>query len=132
LKYDPIIHLQLFPPSLSRALSLSPLHPLPPHPPATLCYTSISRLSLDLSLSCALSLSHGSETPLLLFFEWGPSFISASRVSPSESLTYGVTKMPFLWMSLLEDGDVVTFLDPDAKPGWNAGFRANWLLWRLV
>ena len=35
MKYDPIIHLQLFPPSLSRALSLSPLHPLPPHPPAT-------------------------------------------------------------------------------------------------
>ncbi|QCE03253.1 hypothetical protein DEO72_LG8g1277 [Vigna unguiculata] len=80
-----------------------------------MCYTSISRLSLALSL--VRSLSHGSETPLLLFFEWGPSFISASRVSPSESLAYGVTKTPFLWMSLSEDGDVVTFLDPDAKPG---------------
>jgi len=67
----------------------------------------------------------GSETPLLLFFEWGPSFISASRVSPSESLAYGVTKTPFLWMSLSEDGDVVTFLDPDGKPGVERGIQSE-------
>ncbi|CAJ1972801.1 unnamed protein product [Sphenostylis stenocarpa] len=59
----------------------------------------------------------GPGTPSLLFFEWGPSFISASRVSPSKSVSYGVTKTPFLWMSLSEEGHAVTFLDPDGKPG---------------
>ncbi|XP_047168980.1 F-box protein At3g12350 [Vigna umbellata] len=63
--------------------------------------------------------------PLLLFFEWGPSFISASRVSPSESLAYGVTKTPFLWMSLSEEGDVVTFLDPDGKPDGERGIQSE-------
>ncbi|KAG4953602.1 hypothetical protein JHK87_039196 [Glycine soja] len=59
----------------------------------------------------------GTGIPSLLFFEWGPSFISASRVSPSDSdsNTYGVTKTPFLWMSLSEEGHVVTFLDPDGR-----------------
>ncbi|TKY57901.1 F-box protein [Spatholobus suberectus] len=59
----------------------------------------------------------GTRSPSLLFFEWGPSFVSASRVSPSRSVTYGVTKTPFLWMSLSEEGHVVSFLDSDGRPG---------------
>ncbi|KAK7383229.1 hypothetical protein VNO78_28903 [Psophocarpus tetragonolobus] len=58
----------------------------------------------------------GPGAPSLLFFEWGPSFISASRVSPSNSLSYAVTKTPFLWMTLSDEGHLVTLLDPDGRP----------------
>ncbi|KAL5185516.1 F-box protein [Glycine soja] len=69
----------------------------------------------------------GTGIPSLLFFEWGPSFISASRVSPSasdsNSVTYGVTKTPFLWMSLSEEGHVVTYLDPDGRSDFKPEIR---------
>ncbi|TKY47907.1 F-box protein [Spatholobus suberectus] len=32
------------------------------------------------------------------------------------SVTYGVTKISFLWMSLFEEGHVVSFLDLDGRP----------------
>ncbi|XP_030537853.2 F-box protein At3g12350 [Rhodamnia argentea] len=55
--------------------------------------------------------------PPLVSFEWGPSFVAGSRVSPSEDGTYGVVKSPFLWMSLSSSGEPVNFVDPDGKSG---------------
>ena len=53
----------------------------------------------------------------LLFFEWGPFFISASRVflPNSDSNTYDVTKTSFLLMSLSKEGHVVAFFDPNRR-----------------
>ncbi|XP_057973700.1 F-box protein At3g12350 [Malania oleifera] len=53
--------------------------------------------------------------PPLVFFEWGPSFVTGSKVSPSKSGTYQVIKAPFLWMSLSAHGEVVNYLDPDCR-----------------
>ncbi|XP_078435324.1 F-box family protein [Wolffia australiana] len=47
-------------------------------------------------------------TPPLVFFEWGPSFITGSRVSPSgDPGSYDVVKIPFIWMSLSPLGDPI-------------------------
>ncbi|XP_050364397.1 F-box protein At3g12350 isoform X2 [Argentina anserina] len=51
----------------------------------------------------------------LIFFEWGPSFLAGSRVSPAKDGSYGVVKAPFLWMSLSPEGEVVNYLDPETK-----------------
>ncbi|XP_048226977.1 F-box protein At3g12350 isoform X2 [Ricinus communis] len=50
--------------------------------------------------------------PGLVFFEWGPSFLSGYKVSPCQNGTYGVTKRPFLSMSISPDGQIVNYLDP--------------------
>ncbi|XP_044510048.1 F-box protein At3g12350 isoform X1 [Mangifera indica] len=49
-------------------------------------------------------------SPPLIFFEWGPSYLAGSRVSPSQNGTYNVSKSPFLRMSLSSDGEIVNFL----------------------
>ncbi|CAA6653558.1 unnamed protein product [Spirodela intermedia] len=55
-------------------------------------------------------------TPPLVFFEWGSSFITGSRVSPSsEPGSYDVVKIPFLWMSLSPRGDPVSFVHPSCR-----------------
>lgn len=54
-------------------------------------------------------------SPPLIFFEWGPSFLAGSRVSPSHDGTYNVLKSPFLWMSLSPDGEMVNFLQPNGE-----------------
>ncbi|XP_010938995.1 F-box protein At3g12350 isoform X2 [Elaeis guineensis] len=52
----------------------------------------------------------------LVFFEWGPSYITGSWVSPSvEAGTYGVLKVPFLWLGLSAHGDPVSFLHPGSQ-----------------
>ncbi|KAL5706749.1 hypothetical protein ACHQM5_024875 [Ranunculus cassubicifolius] len=56
-----------------------------------------------------------SSTPPLIFFEWGSSFITASRVSPSKLGNYQVVKTPFLWMGVSPRGEIVNFIDPDCR-----------------
>lgn len=53
--------------------------------------------------------------PLLVFFEWGPTFLAGSRVAPSRDATYRVVKSSFLWLSLSPTGEAVNLLDPDGK-----------------
>lgn len=50
-----------------------------------------------------------------MFFEWGPSFITGSRVSPSNNGNYDVTKSPFLWMSISPKGEIVNYLEPNCE-----------------
>ncbi|XAR61971.1 hypothetical protein NMG60_11016534 [Bertholletia excelsa] len=54
-------------------------------------------------------------TPPLVFFEWGLSFITGSRVFPSTTGTYDVVKAPFLWLFITPNGTLVSFLDPDCR-----------------
>lgn len=54
-------------------------------------------------------------TPPLVFFQWGPSFITGSRVSPSKTGNYDVVKAPFLWICLSPKGENLNFLDPDSR-----------------
>ncbi|KAJ8762571.1 hypothetical protein K2173_008010 [Erythroxylum novogranatense] len=58
---------------------------------------------------------NGVKPPSLVFFEWGPSFLSGSRVSPSQNGTYNVTKTPFLWLSISAEGHIVNYLDPSGQ-----------------
>ncbi|XP_027094062.1 F-box protein At3g12350-like [Coffea arabica] len=51
----------------------------------------------------------------LVFFEWGPFYITGSRVSPSKTRTYEVIKLPFLWISLTSKGESINYLDPEGK-----------------
>ncbi|XP_068657562.1 F-box protein At3g12350-like [Aristolochia californica] len=51
--------------------------------------------------------------PPLVFFEWGPSFITGSRISPSKTGGYQIFKTPFLWMGLSTEGEPLSYLDPD-------------------
>ncbi|KAJ4832127.1 hypothetical protein Tsubulata_042860 [Turnera subulata] len=73
---------------------------------------------------CGQSRQRHISPPSLLFFEWGPSFVSGSRVSPassrdssSPSSSYGVSKAPFLFMTLGPDGQVVNYINPDGQDG---------------
>ncbi|KAH6781133.1 hypothetical protein C2S52_012370 [Perilla frutescens var. hirtella] len=59
--------------------------------------------------------SASSPPPPLVFFEWGPFYITGSRVSPTRNSGYGVIKKPFLWMSIAPSGEMVNYLDPDGK-----------------
>ncbi|KAK2660126.1 hypothetical protein Ddye_006659 [Dipteronia dyeriana] len=56
-----------------------------------------------------------SSSPPLIHFEWGPSFVAASRVCPSQNCTRNVLKSPFLWMSLSSDGEIVNYLKLDGE-----------------
>ncbi|KAG6515096.1 F-box protein At3g12350-like [Zingiber officinale] len=60
----------------------------------------------------------GPGTPHLVFFEWGPSYIAGSRVSPAPDAAgggYGVLKVPFLWLGLSQHGELVSFLHPGGR-----------------
>ncbi|KAL9682257.1 hypothetical protein QQ045_014052 [Rhodiola kirilowii] len=59
--------------------------------------------------------SAGIESPALVFFEWGVSYMSGFRVSPGRDGGYGVVKSPFLMMGLGEGGEVVNLLDPEGR-----------------
>ncbi|MQM05386.1 hypothetical protein Taro_038196 [Colocasia esculenta] len=69
----------------------------------------------------------GAGAPSLVFFEWGASSITGSVVSPSpEAGSYGVLKVPFLWLSLSPRGEPVGFLHPARR------FDSNGYLEQLV
>ncbi|RRT85784.1 hypothetical protein B296_00007336 [Ensete ventricosum] len=54
----------------------------------------------------------------LFFFEWGPSYIVGSGVSPSTEAArdgYGILKVPFLWLGLSSHGEPVSFLHPGCR-----------------
>ncbi|KAJ4961615.1 hypothetical protein NE237_021525 [Protea cynaroides] len=59
--------------------------------------------------------SIGVSTPPLVFFEWGPSFVTGYKVSPSKTGTYQVVKTPFLWMALSPSGQPLIFLDRECR-----------------
>lgn len=76
----------------------------------------------------------------LVFFEWGTSCVTGSRVSPSKDGSYNVIKSPFIWMSLSSEGQEVNYLkvpeltekDPNLSPNSNmdlvrvsVGFMGN-------
>ncbi|KAK1412992.1 hypothetical protein QVD17_34659 [Tagetes erecta] len=70
------------------------------------------RLSSNQSHVKTPNLVHN-KPPALVFFEWGQSFITGSRVSPSLTGGYDVIKSPFLWMGISPKGEVVNFLQPN-------------------
>ncbi|GMI89677.1 hypothetical protein like AT3G12350 [Hibiscus trionum] len=61
--------------------------------------------------------------PQFMVFEWGPSFVSGSRVNG----TYHITKSPFLWMGISSDGQVVNFLDLEGQTDMPTGGFDCWL-----
>ncbi|KAK6939727.1 hypothetical protein RJ641_029258 [Dillenia turbinata] len=62
------------------------------------------------------------QTPLI-FFEWGSSFISGSRVSPTKDGSFGVVKSPFIWIGLNPNGESENFLDLDCKFEFSGDFE---------
>uniref|UniRef100_A0A2P2PKW1 F-box protein n=1 Tax=Rhizophora mucronata TaxID=61149 RepID=A0A2P2PKW1_RHIMU len=67
------------------------------------------------------TLGGAAKPPTLVFFEWGPSFVSGFRVSPSQDGTHCVTKAPFLWMGISADGQILSYLDPDGGSNGSSG-----------
>ncbi|XP_076959977.1 F-box protein At3g12350-like [Bidens hawaiensis] len=53
--------------------------------------------------------------PPLVLFEWGPFFISGSRVLPSGNGSYDVVKSPFLLMGISAKGEIVNYLQPNSE-----------------
>ncbi|XVF36433.1 hypothetical protein REPUB_Repub19eG0058000 [Reevesia pubescens] len=67
------------------------------------------------------------QCPRLIVFEWGPSFVSGSRVCPSKNGTYHVTKAPFLQMGISPEGQIVNFLDLEGQNEIHLGDFDSWL-----
>lgn len=54
----------------------------------------------------------------LVFFEWGPSCLMGSTVSPSKNGSYEVIKSPFIWVSLSSEGESLHYLkNPEPNSG---------------
>lgn len=51
----------------------------------------------------------------LALFEWAPNCVVGHKVVPAGLDSYAVCKIPFLWMTLSEDGQVTCLLDPAFK-----------------
>ncbi|XP_074264055.1 F-box protein At3g12350-like [Silene latifolia] len=54
----------------------------------------------------------------LVFFEWGVSCVTGSRVSPATDGSYSIIKSPFIWLSLSADGHPLNYVktNPTTEP----------------
>lgn len=50
-------------------------------------------------------------SPSLVFFEWGPSSVTGSSISPGDN-GYAIRKTPFLWLGLSPRGEPVYYISP--------------------
>lgn len=77
----------------------------------------------------------------LALFEWAPHCIVGHKVVPAVSGSYGVRKIPFLWMGISEDGQPMSLLDPafmflgklhESEAGSSETFEGNRSLRKVV
>lgn len=50
-----------------------------------------------------------------MYFEWGPFYITGSRISPSKNGSYEVIRSQFLWICVTSKGEPANYLDPEGR-----------------
>nr|GME00262.1 F-box protein At3g12350 [Ipomoea batatas] len=61
----------------------------------------------------------------LVFFEWGPFYVSGSWVTPVKTSSYKVIKSPFLWMGINSKGETVNYLDLEGRLEFSENFMSS-------